>query len=132
MWTVFRRALLPIALVAAGAIAIVEGVWFHPIPVIVEKETKKTIDVTPPAPPGTPMDGPSSDGPSASPGMPFGRQNVVKRTVTEIEIEPLIISEPAATRDVTVGGLERVASGEHAGKLRRTYSGEKGPALCPT
>jgi hypothetical protein len=130
MGAVIRRAIVPIVLVIAGLVALVEGIWYHPIPVAVEKVTTKTINVSLPGPP---MDGPSSPGGSPfPPGMPFGRPTVVKRTVTETMWESLIISEPDATRDVTVGGLERIVSGEHAGELKRTYSGNKGPALCPT
>ena len=45
MWTIVRRVILPVTLVIAGLVALVEGVWYHPIPVLVEKETTKTIDV---------------------------------------------------------------------------------------
>ncbi len=123
---IIRRAIVPVALVIAGLAALVEGIWYHPIPVLVEKETTKTIDVPLPLPPGPALGG------SLLPGMPLGGPSVIKRTVTEIDLVSLIISEPEATRDVTVGGLERLASGENAGQLKRTYSGSKGPALCPT
>jgi hypothetical protein len=126
----FRRAIVPLALVIAGVVALVEGFCYHTIPVVIEKETTKKIDVPVPGPPMDEAPGPG--GPSFRSGPPFGRPNVIKQTVTEIEFIPLILSEPAATRDVTVGGLVRIASGEHAGELKRTYSGDKGPALCPT
>jgi hypothetical protein len=123
---IVRRAIVPAALVIAGMAALVEGFWHHPIPVLVERETKKTIDVPLPLPPGPALGG------SFLPGMPFGGPSVVKKTITQIELAPLVISEPDATRDVTIGGLERLASGEQAGQLKRTYTGSKGPALCPT
>ncbi len=117
---IIRRAVLPVALMIVGVAGLVEGVSYHPIPVLVEKETKKTIDVPLPARPAFPR------------GMGFGRPTVIKRTVTLTEIFNLVVSEPDATRDVTVGGLVRLNSGEHAGELKRTYSGDKGPTLCPT
>lgn len=125
-----RRAIVPVALLIAGAVALVEGFCYHTIPAVIEKETTKKIDVSLPGPP---MDGPPAEGgPSFRPGPPFGRPNVIKQTVTEIEFIPLILSEPAVTRDVTVGGLVRIASGDHAGEIKRTYSGDEGPATCPT
>jgi len=36
--------------------------------------------------------------------------------------------EPSIIRGVSVGGVTLAASGE----IQRTYSGEEGPALCPT
>jgi hypothetical protein len=123
---IIRRAIVPVLLAVAGLVAIVEGVLYHPIRVLVETETKKKIDVPLPTPPGLPMNGRSPR------GTPFRRSTVIKKTVTQTELLPLMISEPDATRDVTVGGLERLVSGEHAGELKRTYSGGKGPALCPT
>jgi hypothetical protein len=131
MWTIVRRAILPAALLIAGLVALVEGVWYHPIPVLIEKETTKTIDV--PLPDGPDMNGPFPGGRSAfPPGMPFGGPAVVKRTVVQVDLVSLVISEPEVTHDVTIGGLERLTSGEHAGELKRTYSGGKGPAVCPT
>jgi hypothetical protein len=134
MWSVVRRAIVPVALVIAGLVAIVEGVWYHPIAVLVRRETTKSINVPLVIPPGPSMDGSFSPGGRSPfpPGMPFGRPASVKRTVTEITWDTLVISEPDATRDVTVGGLERIVSGDNAGELKRTYSGGKGPALCPT
>jgi hypothetical protein len=37
-------------------------------------------------------------------------------------------SERALIKEVTVGGLERDASGE----IKKTYSGDQAPAACPT
>ena len=37
-------------------------------------------------------------------------------------------SEPALIKEVTVGGLERDASGQ----IKKTYTGEQAPAACPT
>jgi hypothetical protein len=117
---IIRRAVVPALLIIVGVAGLVEGVLYHPIAVLVEKETKKTIDVPLPAQPAFPR------------GMGFARPTVIKQTVTLTELVAMVISEPDATRDVTVGGLVRIGSGEHAGELQRTYSGDKGPALCPT
>jgi hypothetical protein len=126
MWTAVRRAIAPLALAITGVVAIVEGVFYHPIRVLVETKTTKKIDVPLPTPPGLTMNGRSTR------GMAFSRPTVVKRTVTQTELVALMISEPETTRDITVGGLERLVAGEHAGELKRTYSGGKGPAVCPT
>ena len=134
MWAVVRRAIVPSALAIAGLVLLVEGILHHPIHVLVEQKTTKTIDIPLSAPPDPSMNGSDSPGrrPSFPRGMGFARPAVIKQTVTLTELVALVISEPDATRDVTVGGLVRLDSGEHAGKLQRTYSGDKGPALCPT
>jgi hypothetical protein len=133
MWFIVRRAVAPTLLVAIGVAAIVMGVGFHPIVVLteqtVEKTTTEVIDV--PLPP--PEAGPDGSGDLAADQIPFGMPTSIKKTVTRIqtvkEEKPLTISEPDFTRDVTVGGVVRLASGA----LRRTYGSEsKGPAECPT
>ena len=121
MWSIVRRAIVPALLAIAGVAALIKGALFHPISVFVEKETTTTIEVPLVLPPGP------TAGDPASPGGPFGGPTFIKKTITRIDLVPLILSEPDATRDVTVGGLVRLTSGE----LKRTYSG-KGPALCPT
>ena len=131
---IIRRAIVPLLLIIVGIAGLVEGVLYHPIPVLVEQKTTKTIDIPLSAPPDPSMNGSDSPGrrPSFPRGMGFARPTVIKQTVTLTEFVALVISEPDATRDVTVGGLVRLDSGEHAGELQRTYSGGKGPALCPT
>jgi len=71
---------------------------------------------------------PPGDG--LAPGMPppFGLPapppiKVIQTVVTVIE-EP----EPRVVREVSVGGVTLALSGE----IKRTYSGEEGPSLCPT
>jgi len=127
-----RRAIVPALLTIVGVAALVEGMLYHPIPVLIEQETKTTIEVPLPSS-GPLMDEPSSpdEPPSFPHGMPFGGPTFIKKTVTRIDLVPIMVSEPEATRDVTVGGLVRLDSDEHFGELQRTYSG-KGPALCPT
>lgn len=91
-----------------------------------EEETKTTIDVPL-------MFSPSGEaspggGPSFPDGDPFGGPpRSIKKTVTRIDLTSVVESEPTLTREVTVGGVARLDSGE----LKRTYTG-KGPALCPS
>lgn len=40
----------------------------------------------------------------------------------------VVKSEPALIKEVTIGGLEREASGE----IKKTYTGQQAPAACPT
>jgi len=127
-----RRAILPALLAIVGVGALLEGMLFHPVSVIIkeETETKTTIEIPLMMPPGPSTDEPpSADGPpSFPPGMPFGGPTSIKQTVTRIDPAIIImVPEPELMRDVSVGGVVRLASGE----LKRTYSG-KGPALCPS
>jgi hypothetical protein len=126
-----RRAIVPVLLAIVGVAAIVEGVRYHSIAVLIEEEKQVTIDVPVLLPPGLPMGGPPLPDGSAMPEVPFGGPTSVKRTITQTDLVAHLISEPELTRDVSVGGVVRETSGEYAGKLKRTYSG-KGPALCPT
>jgi hypothetical protein len=50
-------------------------------------------------------------------------EKVIKKTIVTTD-EP----EPRIIREVSVGGLMLAESGE----IKRTYSGQDGPALCPT
>jgi hypothetical protein len=120
MWSIIRRAILPVLLLIGGLASIIYGTIFHSALVQMEEETKTTIEV------------PSQSVPlgEALPRgeAPFGgRPQFVKKTVTRIDTVSIVESEPVLTREVTVGGVVRLDSGE----LKRTYSG-KGPALCPT
>lgn len=119
---IVRRAIAPTLLAIVGLAAIVWGVLFHRIPVLAEKETETTVEV-PLMLPAPGLDGTSSpDEPSLD--VPA----FVKKTVTRMDEVTLILSEPELMRDISVGGVVRMASGE----LKRTYSGEEGPAKCPT
>jgi hypothetical protein len=138
MWAIVRRSVVPVLLVIAGTLAIVEGVRYHPVTVLaektVERETTAVIDVPLPSPPGFSEGDPSSsDGPPLPGDLPFAKPPMMKKTVTRVVEEvvdaPIIISELDLTRDVTVGGVVRLASGA----LKRTYGiNSKGPAVCPT
>jgi hypothetical protein len=138
--TTILRAIVPLLLLVAGAAALMKGVLSHPIPVLIESETQKTVEVPNPALPVMPPDGPvppdgppSPDGqPPMPPEMPFGMPATIKKTITVPEVVSIMISEPQLIRDVSIGGVRRETTGEYAGQLKRTYSGEAGPALCPS
>jgi hypothetical protein len=123
MRSILRRACLPILLAVGGAAMLVYGVKCHLISVVEYRETKVTIDIPSPFLP---------DEQSPDPGAPQfgGPPPPIKQTVTQIDRITIIEHEPAVTRDVTVGGVVLLASGE----IKRTYdsSSGKGPALCPT
>jgi hypothetical protein len=146
MWSVFRRVAVPLLLVIVGAGAIVEGVWFHPISVLVKTKKQVTVEEPPkqeaveelpPMPVWPPMgDAVSPDGEPLRAFPPLPKPAApVKKTETREENDVVIISEPDLTRDTTVDGVVLLASGE----LMRTYGGDdgsggvsKGPAKCPT
>ena len=116
MPAIVRRAILPVLLLCGGAASLIYGVAWHSAPVVTEREVETTIEV--PLPPARPF-GESS---------PFGIQPAFgKKTVKRTESVTIDQSEPSLTREVTVGGVALLGSGE----IKRTYSG-KGPSLCPT
>ncbi len=137
MWGILRRAMLPLVVLSLGIAALVYGVEKHTAHVFEEQEIEISLAPPPPPPPdlgGPPgMDGfPGMDGMpdfGGGPGVfsPFGApppelQKVKQKIfVGTDELETVIV------RDVTIGGLVLLDSGE----LRRTYSGEP-PSLCPT
>ena len=123
MWAIVRRAILPALLLMAGFASLIYGAIFHSAPVLEERETKTTIDIPTAFPPGEPLGEAFPSG-----GGPFGGPPpVLKKTVTRIDLATIVESEPELTREVSVGGVALLDSGE----LKRTYSGT-GPALCPS
>ncbi len=130
MGSLLRRAILPLLLLAVGIASIVYGTSHHTEQVFEEQEIE--IALAPPPLPSEMNGPPGFGGPSEFGGLPgelqpFGAPppelQKVKQKVYVGTQEP----ELALVRDVTIGGLERLASGE----LRRTYSGAP-PSLCPT
>ena len=104
------RALPAALLVGVGLARLGDGAAFRRLSVLVPQEAL--------LPPRLVSDAPSlllSDQLGGGPAAP----------------EPVLVDtelpEPAVTRDVTVGGIIRLATGE----LRRTYAGEA-PDQCPT
>jgi hypothetical protein len=115
------RALLPLLVFAGGIGCLVYGIGFHTASVAEEQEIEVPI---PPPPtfigPGQPFEG--MPGGPAFPGFPSFPSKAKEKVIVTADN-----SEPRLIRDVTVGGLILLASGE----IRRTYSGEA-PSLCPT
>ena len=100
-----------LAAIVAGAAMVAYGAAFRSTPVLVEHK----IEV---------------------PASPFGEQGIFGQfppggpagpAAPTVELLTIDVSEPGVVFDVTVGGLERLASGE----IKRTYSGAP-PAACPT
>jgi hypothetical protein len=134
MWGIVRRALLPLLVLSVGVAVLVHGVQQHTAHVFVEKEIE--IDLVPPgfANPGMPPGFGGPPGLGGAPGFPgppggmpaFGApppSQKLKQKVLVGNDEP----ETAIVRDVTIGGLVLLSSGE----LKRTYTGAP-PSLCPT
>jgi hypothetical protein len=131
MWAIVRRAVVPGLLLSGGLASLIYGALFHEAPVVTEKETETTIDVPLALPPARPFgDGPSFGESPSFPGGPLMGEApaFVKKTVKRVDLVTIDESEPSLIREVTVGGVALQKSGE----LKRTYSGNAGPALCPT
>ncbi len=125
MGTIIRRAVLPVLVIAGGLASLIYGAMFHSAPVVQTRETETTIDVPLPVPPPRPF-GEASPFPGGGPMGPAPA--FIKKTVKRSEDVTLQESEPSLIQEITFGGVTRLASGE----IKRTYSGDKGPALCPT
>jgi len=105
------RSAAAIVLVLAGAAAVVGAATWHAIPVLV-----------PPAKTAESSSGSETPGPAVEPPSPVTPgDDGAKGPVVLIE------SEPALVREVTVGGVARLPSGD----IQRTYSGQA-PSQCPT
>ena len=100
-----RRIFWDVALITAGVVTLIYGVVFHSVMVVAEPESK----------PGNALiqQPPHADDTEEHIGV----------------MKELQLSEAVITRDITVGGLVRLASG----LIKRTYAGDKPPAsVCPT
>jgi hypothetical protein len=138
------RILSLIVLLLAGLGSLLYGAMFHVVGV--EEEKQRDVSVMVPAMPGLgespaqrgenaettppgevdPFRSPSGAGqenPFESPTPPGMRLEKFTEKYTETNDEP----EWVIVREVTIGGVARLANGE----LKRTYSG-KPPALCPS
>jgi hypothetical protein len=101
-----------ITLGLAGIISMVYGFAFHREPVLV----KEKVEAATPAPAS---DNPMSVFPDfVPPAPPQPTEKIVTKSIPEMNL----------VKDVSVGGLTRNDRGE----VERTYSGDEGPALCPT
>jgi len=115
-WSIISRRLLPASLLLAGAGCVIYGALFNVISATENREEKTTISV------------PMPFNPEATPGaQPFiPQQQTIQGTKTTAIIHHL--SEPNIIFQASVGGVTL----DESGKIELTYSGTKGPALCPT
>lgn len=129
MWGLVRRTTLPLLLVLSAAASLIYGAAMRSVPVTEEQEVEKTIVI--PSPFGMPGFGdPMGDagpgGQLAESDNPFASAELTQKVTQKIVVthdEP----ETRLIREVTFGGVVRLASGE----LRRTYTGDP-PSLCPS
>ncbi len=131
MASVGRQAIVPLSLILLGGALLVYGAGFHAQPVLTAQEPAEQGEAAPVPPPPPP---PGFDAP------PFARldgrgDEMPPPRFLEDEPAPaeptfVTIEEPETKliREVTVGGVIRLASGE----LRRTYALGAPPSLCPT
>ncbi len=151
MWAIIQRAIVPCVLLVAGIVSAIHGASRHVVEVVQEHEEEISIPIPtfgpgpagpedeafPGAPPGDrgppfaegqppgpgPLGQPPMDGPPPFWQPPPMFEKVIKKVIVTTD-EP----EPTIIREVSVGGLTLADSGE----IKRTYSGNEGPALCPT
>ncbi len=147
MGSIIFRAIVPLVLLAAGIGSVIYGARHHTVAVAEEHEEEMSIPIPTPFSPGPPgPEGEPFPGGPPMPGAPPGAEGrepggpptdmppepwrppqlstKVIKTVIVTNDEP----EPKVIREVSVGGLTLTAEGE----IQRTYSGDAGPALCPT
>ena len=151
MWAIVCRVFVPFVLLVAGIASAVYGVKHHVVPVVQEREEEISIPITspfgpgpgelaipggppfsenPPLPGGSPIPEGPPVGDEMPPGLPFAPWQppaqfvkAIKKTIVTTD-DP----EPRLIREASVGGLMLADSGE----IKRTYSGDEGPSLCPT
>ena len=130
MLRVLTRAMAPILLLAGGIALLLYGTLGSSAAVVVEREERRTIEVAQPVmppPPAPPVVFPGLPGMRQPPRPPLPAPPPIRRTVT-IQVRTAVDTrEPKLVREITFGGVTRLANGE----LKRTYSGQA-PALCPT
>jgi hypothetical protein len=138
-----------IVLLPAGLASVIYGALFHEV--VVEEQKQREISIMVPMLPGMeearPFEPPALRQPPNEEGNPFAppgvepqRENPFEnrsampappgmkmQTVTEDYVESEDTPEWVIVREVTIGGVVRLANGH----LKRTYSG-KSPALCPS
>lgn len=104
-----KQIIFPVALILVGLGQLIYGVGARSAPVLIEKD-------------GPPQAPPDFEPP---PGVPFF--NAPPPPTPEKLIVTIRQSELRLIREVSIGGITRLASGE----LKRTYTGTP-PSLCPT
>jgi len=121
------RATVTILLLMAGAACLTYGIAFHTVPVLPKQDTPgpEAPEIPPEILPEDEVEftadelfgTPSADAPPFVSGIPDGPEPAAD------------VAERQVVREVTIGGLERLPSGQ----LARTYApGEPPPSFCPT
>jgi hypothetical protein len=128
---------IPVVLMAAGAACLVYGFAFHSVTVQPKAEAADAAPEEPPADDVPPEILPDEE-PVFSPDVLFGEgpAEAVPMPVEDPEDveespppEPYAFSEARVVKEVTIGGLHRLPTGE----IARTYGpNEKAPTFCPT
>jgi hypothetical protein len=120
MHTLVQRS-IPILLLVAGTASTIYGSRFHAQVVLEEREEEVEVLI--------PLAGAGGMGlqmPGAEQG-PGGLQDFIKEKRIHKVLEEKIVPEWALCREVSIGGVKLLESGE----LQQTYSGRP-PSLCPT
>jgi hypothetical protein len=135
-WRITGRAIFATLLFAGGVAGIVYGAQCHTIDVIEVQEEEVLLPADSPFGPGSPFGGvpPYPGGPPGMPPFPEGPplpfEDPLARKIKAIKTTEIlhVESEPKVVLEVTVGGVTLADSG----RIERTYTGDEGPALCPT
>ena len=142
MWMILRRAVVPLLLLTAGVSLGVYGAKRHVIPVIDEHEEEVSLPISAPFGFGLPgvQGEPFPGGPAFGEGQPPGEGSPMDmpppppwqpQPMTTKVMKKVILTtdepESKIIREASVGGVAMVD-----GEIKRTYSGDQGPALCPT
>jgi len=135
-WRITGRAIFATLLFAGGVAGIVYGAQCHTIDVIEVQEEEVLLPADSPFGPGSPFGGvpPYPGGPPGMPPFPEGPplpfEDPLARKIKAIKTTEIlhVESEPKIVLEVTVGGVTLADSG----RIERTYTGDEGPALCPT
>jgi hypothetical protein len=118
------RAVFGALLFAGGVAGIVYAAHCHTIDVVEVQEEEVFLSADSPFGPEPPFAAPPLFGPPLPLEDPFAGKIKAIKTTEILHLE----SEPKVVLEVTVGGVVLADSG----RIERTYTGEEGPALCPT
>ena len=140
-WRVLRRLVVPVLLVLGGVASVIHGARFHSAEVFETQQVQQTIRIPTSFGPAGPIGGTSPWGiggePGSAPSPDEGGPAFITQTITRTVQVPKTLLEPTLTRELTVGGVARVAEADaelfdlEPGSLRQTYTGAP-PSLCPT
>ncbi len=129
------RVFVPCLLLVAGIACTIYGAKYHAIPVVQEREKEITIALPSPSGPAPPAveDQPLPDGSPGAAGQPPGMPSAGQPSPASTKAlwkTPFATDEMESKlmREASVGGVTLADSG----KIKRTYSGDQAPTLCPT